>query len=254
MPYEEHPYLNTPPDDTTIWRYMTLAKLLSLLASECLHFSRADQLGDPFEGSALPNSTYMVVTTDASTGTQTYLETPHEALPEGMRKVEAQGRKAITKSTYISCWYARPHESAAMWTLYGSTTEGAAIRSTVGRLKRSIAKSKEVVRIGQVQYRDFAALNTDYERNAYMAFVRKRISFEHEQEVRALFTRFVDRGEIQPLGWNVATDLSVLVEAIVIAPQAEPWFADVVKEVTSLYGAPVVPTFSPLSDEPYWGE
>jgi hypothetical protein len=41
------------PDDPdiTIWRYIDLAKLLSLLSSSTLWFSRADRLGDPHEGS-----------------------------------------------------------------------------------------------------------------------------------------------------------------------------------------------------------
>jgi hypothetical protein len=38
--------------DIPIWRYMDLAKYLSMLDSQSLFFSRATLLGDPFEGSA----------------------------------------------------------------------------------------------------------------------------------------------------------------------------------------------------------
>src|SRR5258706_8693532 len=34
-----------------VWRYLDLAKLLSLLETRALYFSRGDLLGDPFEGS-----------------------------------------------------------------------------------------------------------------------------------------------------------------------------------------------------------
>ena len=34
-----------------IWRYMDIAKFLSLLDKQSLFFSRLDHLGDPFEGS-----------------------------------------------------------------------------------------------------------------------------------------------------------------------------------------------------------
>jgi len=37
--------------DVPIWRYMTIAKLLSLLDNRALFFARLDKLNDPFEGS-----------------------------------------------------------------------------------------------------------------------------------------------------------------------------------------------------------
>ncbi|MFN8224152.1 MAG: hypothetical protein U0R50_13000 [Gaiellales bacterium] len=51
-----HPVFNAPPDDTVVWRYIDLAKLISLLDHRALYFARADTLGDPHEG-ALPAPT-----------------------------------------------------------------------------------------------------------------------------------------------------------------------------------------------------
>jgi hypothetical protein len=42
---------NNIPDDTVIWRYIDLSKLLDLLITEELHFTRADKLKDPFDSS-----------------------------------------------------------------------------------------------------------------------------------------------------------------------------------------------------------
>ena len=46
-------YLNTTSDDTLLWRYMDLTKLLSILETEKLFFPTINSLqaGDPWEGS-----------------------------------------------------------------------------------------------------------------------------------------------------------------------------------------------------------
>jgi hypothetical protein len=47
--FEDHPAFECPGGDTKIWRYMDLARFLSILESRSLYFSRADNLGDPYE-------------------------------------------------------------------------------------------------------------------------------------------------------------------------------------------------------------
>jgi hypothetical protein len=39
-----------PDDDTILWRYMDLAKFISLLKDKTLYMTRADMFEDPFEG------------------------------------------------------------------------------------------------------------------------------------------------------------------------------------------------------------
>ncbi len=52
MVAEPHPEFVHPSDlKVKIWRFMSLAKFLSLLHTNSLYFSRSDKLGDPFEGS-----------------------------------------------------------------------------------------------------------------------------------------------------------------------------------------------------------
>lgn len=53
MPIDEsdHPSFERPPAEASLWRYIDLPKYLSMLAQNALWFSRADLLGDPFEGS-----------------------------------------------------------------------------------------------------------------------------------------------------------------------------------------------------------
>lgn len=49
--YEEDLDAKTPPDETIIWRYMSLDKYIDLLYRKELFLCRLDKLIDPWEGS-----------------------------------------------------------------------------------------------------------------------------------------------------------------------------------------------------------
>lgn len=50
--YKEHPVFEKPENENAkIWRYIDFTKFVSLLDKSALFFTRADRLGDPFEGS-----------------------------------------------------------------------------------------------------------------------------------------------------------------------------------------------------------
>src|SRR5579885_861214 len=111
--YKEHRDFPTPPDDTMIWRYMSMSKFLSLLISRSLYLTQCDRLEDPFEGTLPRNST------------------PDE------RRDAAKMRHMM----YVNCWYMNEHESAAMWKLYSAAGDGIAVQSTIGRLKRCFVEA-----------------------------------------------------------------------------------------------------------------
>jgi hypothetical protein len=76
----------------------------------------------------------------------------------------------------------------------------------------------------------------------------KRRSFEHEREIRAVamdrswgnsprfgpdghvLTRFAGGGD------RIPVDLAALITAVYVAPEAQPWFAELVKAVVRRYG------------------
>lgn len=73
----------------------------------------------------------------------------------------------------------------------------------------------------------------------------KRKSFEHEQAVRAVITfsgvpkgaSGIDPTADNPLsGQCVSVDLAELIEQVYIAPEAPPWFCDLVDQVSKRYG------------------
>lgn len=92
-------------------------------------------------------------------------------------------------------------------------------------------------------------------------FFRKRRSFEHERELRAMVLQFprspdghrVDY-ERRPTdgGLDVPVDLDQLIEEIVIAPLAPAWFVELVARVARRYGVSVVPRQSTLDALPLY--
>ena len=72
-------------------------------------------------------------------------------------------------------------ESDAMWKLYGnSADETVAIKTTVGRLIKSLAKTGIPVYIGKMKYEE----RDKHEGNLYLPVTYKRKPFRHEKELR----------------------------------------------------------------------
>jgi hypothetical protein len=86
MPYTPHPSAGTlPPDDTVIWRFMSLAKFLSLLTKSSIYFCQVRKLrnDDPYEGSlSRPNLVfYQQVMANETFARQVMQIEPNEPLP-----------------------------------------------------------------------------------------------------------------------------------------------------------------------------
>ena len=135
-----------PPDaNTMVWRYMDLPKLIDLLETKSLHFSRADTLGDRFEGSwthgnaAYRDKIYQYIA--AETGEDWSFASGQEHL--------GNLTKHLRRMTYINCWHAGETESAAMWKLYGTTAGSVAIQTTYKKLTIALPSNPYM---GMVQY------------------------------------------------------------------------------------------------------
>lgn len=143
--HEQHEVFEAPSNpDIFIWRYMDLAKFLSMLQDEALHFARADIMSDEFEGSTSKatvdhwrairrEDTEIVPQTNSFYRYQRRLIHP-DVSEEELRFEEyntqlAYTMKMIRSYTYLSCWHMNEHESAAMWAIYQSgEPRGIAVR------------------------------------------------------------------------------------------------------------------------------
>jgi len=247
------------PDNASqnIWRYMSFVKFVSLLDSSALFFSRADKIGDPFEGSYPP-----LHLNNRNTLMREAIEKDNlaDSRHKGLAKRNAANEdffnrwllqiseRAETQPIYtlMNCWHMNDCESAAMWTLYAKNEEGIAIKSTYKGLETCFAKSTSNIYIGKVHYVDYE--NATFESIDHLApFIYKRKSFEHEKELRAIIE--LPRSEtlmennkkyvkpIQPPddGLYVKVDLDILIDQIYLAPTSSDWRYGLVTRLVRKY-------------------
>jgi hypothetical protein len=242
MPYQPHPSFIEPQNrNARLWRYMDLARFLSILEKRALFFPSIATLAeiDPFEG---------------------------EPALARIRAAQAQGAEALRAFclnveifkhlNFFSCWHMNDGESDAMWKLYIKGSEGIAIQSTVDRLKASFNNSPYTVYMASVRYdRSDDPQNQPFRTSDYMY---KRRAFQHEQEVRLGTDRsdvrceFFDDGRPKTSspavrmedillcpgrkGVSVDADIPMLIEKVVISPFSPTWFSDLVASLSKQLG------------------
>jgi hypothetical protein len=223
-----HPCFSPPKVNQTLWRYMDLTKLLSLLESEKLFFPRADQFEDPYEGS-WSRAGVALMRDPATNG-----GLPPDAIDQVLKSSETQ-----QKQMFISCWFASECESAAMWKLYLQSPEGIAIRTDHDALCQTLEASPLKARTSLVSYIDYDKTVIPFG-NLFFPFLHKRLSFSHEHELRAVIWSKEDVNESQ-----VASDASFitvnvvtnnLIKAIHVSPTAPKWFGELVEQLVKRYG------------------
>lgn len=212
--YQEHPKIETPADDTVVWRYMDLPRLLALLHSGSLYLCRLDRLRDPWEGRLPPLARAAI--RSAAAGFDAFAQ----RMPE---------------TFFVNCWHESSCESAALWEQYGRS-RGLAIKSTVGRLKGSSRAERQFL-IGRVRYLDYSSAELEGGIPNFLvpAFLKRR-SFEHEHEVRILLwdlARSSDRLDwsIVKESYELPVDLRVLIDSIYLSPESPDWLLDPVRDL-----------------------
>jgi hypothetical protein len=221
---------------------MDFTKFVALLEAESLYFSRTDLLGDPFEGSFPKANVAARQAGYAAPGTK-------ENIPDQ----RADGQKFLRTWTFVNCWHMNRHESAGMWRLYAQTSEAIAIRTSVGKLDQQL---DDQTFLGKVTYIDFDQDQLD-EENFFYSVLHKRLSFAHENELRAIkwSPPMTPGGQLNyavPLihGKQHKVQLEALFDAIYVAPTCASWFKETVVQVVKRYGLTTPVCQSALDSEP----
>lgn len=242
--YKAFEFFRPPGDEsTTIWRYMDFTKFVAMLESSTLFFAPIAALEDRFEGT-IPNELFRG---HMEALTQRYPGTPEAELLELAEAQVLRPIRLARLATNVNCWHASPHESVAMWNLYVKSGEGIAVQSTYERLIRSITDEREVG-LGEVSYVDFKP--GEVGPIDMGLFLKKRKSFEHEREIRAMVLdqNAPDRGTSD--GSRVRVDLTTLVEVVYVAPGSPAWMLHLVESVRTKYGFAFPVRQSRLDEDP----
>ena len=208
---------------------MDLVKFVAMLDEGGLFFCRADLLGDPYEG---------VFTQQSIEAFNQRWSPPEGWTAEWIDLVHDSQRQA-----YVSCWHVSNVESASLWKLYGNSL---ALRSTIGRLRAFLPVYG--FDLEMVQYIDYSTSHPDVT-NVTSPLFFKRLSFAHEQELRAVQQTCTMRdghfvSEAGPTGKYVKGDLNQLIEAVVVAPLTPAWQLELAIRLSRRLGllAPIRPS------------
>lgn len=248
--YEPHGWVKTPANlHVSIWRYLSFPRFADLLKRGELHFARLDRFTDAFEG-VLPPGTIPL----EKDRFQHVPRNPGDELTDWKTYLRWTNRFGRCVD-FANCWYTNEHESDAMWRLYAA--EGIAVRSSFQRLCASFANEPETVRVGKMYYFDFATEQPPTYGNTLAIAYYKRRQYEHERELRAVVIKDTPdfRGERdcpanQPTGVQVAVDLDILIERIVIAPGRPAAFREEVRAVLDRHGLDKLVQPSVLDERP----
>lgn len=219
-------------DAQVVWRYFDFPKLVHLLESGSLFFSRLDLLGDPFEGS--------VSKADLSALTQQWIARSQESgTPAGYYELEHRQRSTDPRhSLFVSCWHMSEVESVAMWRLYAGDMKGIALKSTAGKIRAQLPQEGKIRR---VRYIDYGVDKTLHLSPAYC----KRKAFDYEREVRAVIPSDANSSSA---GIPVKIDINACIDEIRVSPELPSWIGSLIQQLLTRYGI-IVPCLPSLLDE-----
>jgi hypothetical protein len=244
-----------PENAAKLWRYMDFTKYVALLANRKLTFTRADQFTDTHEGAKglrrnkIGWDTFYIEffkTAVRNMPGQREDLSDDELAAHAQRLLAdlEQGGLNQKRMNFISCWHESDHESEAMWRLYSSFLANAvAITTSYSSLYESLGRNPRI-KIGRVEYID---LKSSYV-GVNEAFWRKRKSFEHEREVRAIV---VEHSHLD-IALNIDCDVSILIERVYVSPIAAPWFVTLVNDVNFRFELNKIVSPSELGEEPFF--
>lgn len=201
-------------EDPTVWRYIDFAKLVDLLVTETLWYSRLDQLGDPYEGS-YPDAHKQVMADWKEAIRRKGLDVDDD---------DGQISTLINSIIYVNCWCAQASESNALWRVYGGSEGGVALRTKYSTLCAALPDTDH---IGRVTYLDYSRESFRFG-NYFSPGMHKRDVFSYEHEVRvARWHTDLFRGPTlppeTPVGLRVQIDVRAAIDAIVVSPYAPSW-------------------------------
>lgn len=229
---------NSLSDDTKLWRYMDLAKFASLLHTKALWLARSDTFRDQGEGQFPPEMKEAIE--------RAYEE--FESAAESPIQNADDFRDFLCKNAYVSCWHKNANENMVMWEIYGRDSNSLAVQTTVGKIKSNISNAKMFARDFYLKEVNYNKAEDIKGRLDYIdPFFIKRPHFKFEQEARIVLSTYstLSPSKDTKVGEMVDLDVVKAIETVLVHPDSQDWFIEVVKSISAKYGlkAPVVRGF-----------
>lgn len=238
----DHPSFKQPPNqEIKLWRYMDFTKFVSMLSTSSLYFGKASCFEDKFEGS--------FPAYNAIKNMQVAIDEEQKQSAFNYNCWLKNLSKDMRDTTFINCWHANEYESAAMWSLYAKTNESIAIETNYSALLSALPDNSY---LGMVTYLDYDNEEIP-DNNTFYPIMHKRISFEHEKEIRSVIWRedLFGSSNNNLTGLNIKVDINSLIKGIYISPTAPHWFYETVKDVAQKYGLLALIYKSDLYNDPF---
>lgn len=226
----------------TIWRYMTLDRLINILDDEALFMTGlgAYSKSDPYEGYPPP-----VVLRQVKNQCPPSMYFSHDTSKlQDLNNFKVFAER-IFHSRVVSCWYQGDEESEAMWKIYGDAGKAIAIRTTVGKLAKALGNEFDgkIARVLYVNYtrvtpEDYKAVMGAHAQNVLLDPIYKRHSYSHEREVRA-YMQIKDAKINEPDTYKphlAPVDCSSMIDEIVVSPFCGGSYVNATKAVAMLFG------------------
>lgn len=240
--------------DSTVWRYMSFTKFISLLTYQALWFSKLHTLQDKFEG-IIPQLVKNKMTSDNQKWKKIFnAKEHHEQIDNWPSKNEEDGRELLV----VNCWFMGEDESNEMWEQYGGGMESVAIKSTIGQLRDSVLviQNEGISQLGKVSYVSMES----HEMSIYEASQASKRAFLKdnkyalEQEIRILTMNFKTINCASPEGIPYKSEevagpkannfenpgiyigilLDKMISGIIVRPGSESWFFKLVDRIVKL--------------------
>jgi len=202
--YKKHDLINTPSQDTIIWKYMDLWKFLDLIDNKKLYLNRVDLFEDNLEG-LFPERNYF-----------------SDIINEPLKKLR------INK--FITCFTSCNTENYAMWKIYTNPEYGIALKSNTKRLIKSLSNEEKEILIGEVEYLDIENITTPFHIDNKQIFINcftKRTYFEYEKEIRLYLDIKENTNNIK--GLKIKINITDFIEEIYISPFATESFKKLIE-------------------------
>lgn len=243
-------------EDSFLWRYIDVSKLLSFLINKSFFFTRLDRFEDKQEGITLKHLFYKKLR----------IETEMDAIFDNVRNnisIEVGGDKMnkideeveqIQKSNFANCWFVAKEysESVAMWNLY-SSPNSVAIKIKYSDFKEKLlengfsgnGRTLDII-CGSIKYVNFLNPKFDEIDSVFL----KDLSFKHENEFRLVLKKEFEATPVEyhpkihrkrseklheinePLGLNLElNEFEKYNFEIVFHPKSQDWIKNDIKKL-----------------------